>query len=134
MLDRLLKNRDRAFAQLLSLQHQLDALLPYIAEHGATTEVVRYDEDDVKRAQAGIDGLVQKRQVRLEELASLEQAGPPFRIEQSYASAWPANMFERLASVGFATGATMGICLVLFTVLTRLLGSAVVSPRKLQSP
>ena len=134
MLDGLLKHRDRAFAQLLSLQHQLDALLPYIAEHGATTEVVRYDEDDVKRAQAGIDGLVQKRQVRLEELASLEQAGPPFRIEQSYASAWPANMFERLASVGFATGATMGICLVLFTVLTRLLGSAVVSPRKLQSP
>ncbi len=134
MLDGLLKHRDRAFAQLLSLQHQLDALLPYIAEHGATTEVVRYNEDDVKRAQARIDGLVQKRQVRLEELASLEQAGPPFRIEQSYASAWPANMFERLASVGFATGATMGICLLLFTVLTRLLGSAVGPQRKLQSP
>ena len=133
MLQGLLKSRDRAFAQLLSLQHQLDALLPYIAVHGATTEVVRYDDDAVQRAQARNEELAQKRQIRLEELASLEQAGPPFRIEQSYASAWPTNMFERLGSVGFATGATMGICLVFFTAVTRLLGSAGVRPRRLRS-
>ncbi len=132
-LDGLLKSRDRAFAQLLSLQHQLDALLPYIAEHGATTEVVRYDEEAVKRAQARVDELAQKRKVRLGELASLKQAGPPFRIEQSLASVWPVNLFERLGSVAFATGATMGICLLFFTAVTRLLGSAGGLPRKLHS-
>ena len=131
-LDGLFKSRDRAFAQLLSLQHQLDALLPYIAEHGATTEVVRYDEEALERAQARVDELEQKRQAQLEQLAALEHAEPPFRIEQSYASAWPTNMFERLGSVGFATGATMGICLLFFTAVTRLLGSAGVRPPKRQ--
>ncbi len=133
MLDGLLKNRDRAFAQLLSLQHQLDALLPYIAEHGATTEVVRYDEEAVKRALARVDQLAQKRQGQLEELAFLEQAGPPFLVEESLASTWPVNLFTRLASVGFATGATMGLSLLFFTGVTRLFGSAGVRQRKLRS-
>ena len=105
----------------------------YIAEYGATTEVVRHDEDAVKRAQARIDELALKRQARLEELSFLEQAGQPFRIEPSHASAWPTNMFERLGSVGFATAATMGICLIFFTAGTRLPGSAGVRPRKLRS-
>ncbi len=133
MLHGLLKSRDREFAQLLSLQHQLDALLPYIAEHGATTEVVRYDEDAVKRAQARIDELAHKQKVWLGNLASLEQAEPPFRIEQSLASAWPTNTFERLGSVGFATGATMIICLVFFTGVTRLFSSTGVGPPKPRS-
>ena len=133
ILDGLFIDRDRSFAQLLSLQHQLDALLPYIAEYGATTEVVRDGEDAVKQAQARIDELALQRQVQLEELATLEQARPPFVVEQSLASPWPANLFSRLASVGFATGATMGLCLVFFTAVTRFFGPAGVRQRKLRS-
>ncbi len=133
-LDGLLKNRDRGFAQLLSLQHQLNALLPYIAEYGATTEVVPHNGDAVKRAQARVEELALKRQVRLEELASLEQAGPPFLVEESRASTWPVNLLSRLASVGFATGAAMGLSLVFFTAVTRLFGSAGVRQRKPWTP
>lgn len=118
-LEQLQQKRDEVLATFLSLQDQREELMPYIKEHGATTTVIRYDQQYVDTLRARADQLESEKRSISAELNRLESSAGPLRLRESVAERWPVNAVERVSYVAFGTIAVTTLVYLLARLLSR---------------
>ncbi len=97
--------REALFGEVLNLQDQLNGLLPYLAEHGATTEVIRYTPDQVEGVLARIGSLEQSRGRTEQHIEQLLSRAEPLQVTTAQAAAWPVFTINNIWEVGLGMAA-----------------------------
>ncbi len=111
--------RQAATDQLLRLLDRLNALTPYVEEHGVTDTMLQYTQEEADLLSAQVEELKGARRASEARLSALLAAEKPLAIAEAGIDRWPVNLFSRGLHITSTAIAATVLCFLLLASLAR---------------